>query len=226
MQVCIAGVLQAQELEHLRQWAAAAPWATQQSAGEMARLVKHNLQIPETAEGLLEMRRIVLRALNRDPEVIAAALPYKVVPPNFNRYTPEHSHYGAHTDNTLRWMPDGSCVRTDVSATLFLSDPDEYDGGELEIEALDGPRQVKLAAGDLVLYPSGAVHQVRPVTRGARLACYLFLQSVVPDTECRRELYALDRCLRALRARLGDADPELVQLNATYHNLLRRWSQC
>jgi PKHD-type hydroxylase len=172
------------------------------------------------------MRLLVMRALNRCALLLSAALPAKIIPPNFNRYTPEHPHYAWHTDSTLRWLPDGSCLRTDVSATLFLSPPEAYSGGELVIEDTYGERQVKLPAGSLVLYPSGSIHEVRPVTHGERLACYLFMQSVVKDTECRRQLHDMDLSLMALRQRLGDADPELIRLTGLYNNLLRRWSEC
>jgi PKHD-type hydroxylase len=160
MLLCLTDLLNADELATLRRLAAAAPWATGQSAGEQARLVKHNLQIPEGHDGLREMRLVVMRALNRSAEFIAGALPGKVLPPNFNRYTPEHPEYGWHTDRTLRWLPDGTPLRTDVSATLFLSDPADYDGGELEVEDTYGTQRVKLSAGHLVLYPSGSLHRV------------------------------------------------------------------
>lgn len=138
----------------------------------------------------------------------------------------DHSHYGWHTDSTLRYLPDGSCLRTDISATLFLSDPDEYEGGELRIEDTYGKQSVRLSAGSLVLYPSGSIHEVTPVTRGERFACYMFMQSVVKDTECRRHLYEMDRSLMKLRATLGDDYPDLVRLTGLYNNLLRRWTDC
>ncbi len=226
MLICIDQVLNATELARLRELAMQAPWAAGESAGPQARLAKHNLQIPEHAEVLQEMRLTVMRALNRSPTLLSAALPLKVLPPNFNRYTPEHSHYGWHTDSTLRWLPDGSCLRTDLSATLFLSPPDEYQGGELCIEDTYGQPQVKLEAGSLVLYPSGAIHEVQPVTRGERLACYMFIQSAVKDTECRRHLYEMDVALRALRAKCGEDDADVIRLTGSYNNLLRRWSEC
>lgn len=226
MLVCLPDLLTPDELAALRRGLAAAPWGAQLSAGPQARQVKHNLQVPEDAPVLRELRTTVMRALNRSALLMSAALPYKIVPPNFNRYTVEHPSYGVHTDSSLRWLPDGSCLRTDVSATLFLSDPDDYEGGELTIQDTYGAHTVKLPAGHLVLYPSGSMHEVSPVTRGERLACYLFMQSVVKDAECRRQLYEMDLSLRALRARLGEADPELVSLTGGYNNLLRRWSEC
>lgn len=219
-------VLQADEVAALRQRLAQMPWGAGLSAGPQALQVKHNLQVPEDAPGLREMRALVMRALNRCEPLLAAAIPYKVLPPNFNRYTPEHPRYGAHVDGTLRWLPDGSALRTDLSATLFLSDPDEYDGGELAIEDTLAAPRVKLPAGHLLLYPSARIHEVRPVTRGQRLACYLFIQSAVPDTEHRRHLFEMDEALRRLRARHGEADADLVRLTGLYHNLLRQWAQC
>jgi PKHD-type hydroxylase len=224
MMIVIDEVLQADELARLRALGAAAPWRAGESAGPQATLVKHNLQIPEAYEGLREMRTLVLRALNRNHLLLSAALPLKFRPPNFNRYTPEHPNYGWHIDNTVRWLPDGSALRTDISATLFLSDPGDYEGGELVIREPLGTRSVKGAAGSLVFYPSGLLHEVRPVTRGERLASYMFMQSLVRDAEQRRLLHEMDLALIGLRKRLGEGDAELVTLTGTYHNLLRRWT--
>jgi len=226
MVVCLDGVLDAAALQQVRALLAQAPWAGGLSAGPQALLAKRNLQLPEEAPQLRELRGLVMRALNRSPLLLSAALPNKILPPNFNRYTPEAPAYGWHSDSTLRYLPDGSCLRTDVSATLFLSAPEDYEGGELCIEDTHGQQQIKLAAGSLVLYPSGSVHEVRPVTRGERLACYLFLQSVVKDSACRRHLYEMDLALMALRQQLGEAHPELIRLTASYNNLLRRWAKC
>lgn len=225
MLLCLPCLLTAEETHTLREKALAAPWASGQSAGEQARRVKHNLQIPADAPVLHEMRALVMRALNRSAEFISAALPSKLLPPNFNRYEPEHPEYGWHTDRTLRWLPDGVPLRTDVSATLFLSDPAEYDGGELEVEDTYGTQRVKLPAGHLVLYPSGSLHRVTPVTRGRRLASYLFLQSLVKDAGQRRLLWDMDLALRALRGRVGEADADIVRLTGTYNNLLRLWTE-
>lgn len=226
MVVTIDNVLTADELRAIRQQLVGANWATGLSAGAQAALVKKNQQLPEDAPQLRELRLLVMRALNRSPQLISAALPNKIVPPNFNRYCGDTNTYGWHVDNTLRNLPDGSWLRTDVSATLFLSEPADYDGGELAIEDTYGEHRIKLAAGSLVLYPSGSIHEVTPVTRGERLACYFFLQSLVKDAEQRRHLYEMDMALIALRARLGDGDPHLVRLTALYNNLLRTWSEC
>jgi PKHD-type hydroxylase len=226
MPVTFDNILTTAELAAVRGQLAGAPWATGLSAGPQALLAKKNQQLPENFAALPDLRRVVMHALNRSAMLLSAALPNKVVPPNFNRYTPEHSHYGWHTDSTLRFLPDGSALRTDLSATLFLSDPEDYNGGELHIEGTHGGQHIKLAAGSLVIYPSGSVHEVTPVTRGERLACYFFMQSVVKDTECRRQLYEMDLALMDLRQRCGEADPALVRLTGLYNNLLRRWSEC
>lgn len=226
MLIEIPDVLGKAEVQALRQQLQAAPWATGLSAGPQALLVKKNLQIPENNDHLRDMRVIVMRALNRSNTLVSAALPYKVVPPNFNCYTVEHPSYGPHIDNTLRYLPDGSALRTDISATLFLSEPEEYEGGELVIHDTYGIHQVKLGAGGLVIYPSGSVHEVKPVTRGQRFACYLFIQSMVKDTEARRMLFEMDNALIKLREQFGQGHPELVTLTGLYHNLLRRWSDC
>ena len=221
MIVTIDHILSAEELAEIRQRLAGAAWATGVSAGVQARMVKDNQQLPEDSPLLPE-----LRALNRSSLLLTAALPHKILPPNFNRYTPEFPRYGLHTDSTLRPLPDGSWLRTDISATLFLSDPGEYEGGELVIEDIYGRHQVKLPAGSLVLYPSGSIHEVTPVTRGERLACYMFMQSLVKDTESRRHLFEMDMALISLRHRYGNDDVDLVRLTGLYNNLLRRWSEC
>lgn len=226
MIVTFEQVITPEELAAIRRQLQAAEWARGISAGPQAQQVKKNLQIPEQSEELHELRIIVMRALNRTPDIMSAVLPYKIIPPNFNRYTTTDSHYGKHIDSTLRSLPDGSYLRTDVSATLFLSDPDEYDGGELTISDTYGDQKIKLPAGSLVTYPSGSLHEVCPVTSGERLACYMFMQSLIRDTEQRRLLYEMDNALRRLRAEQGEAHPELVALTGSYNNLIRMWSEC
>lgn len=226
MVVTIDHVLNPEELAAIRGKLAEAVWAEGVSAGPQALLAKRNQQLPEDSEILRDLRILVMRALNRSHLLVTAALPFKIMPPNFNRYTGETNRYGLHTDSTLRPLPDGSYLRTDISATLFLSEPDEYDGGELSIEDTYGRHRVKLAAGSLVVYPSGSIHEVTPVTGGERLACYMFMQSLVKDQESRRHLFEMDMALMALRERYGDDDPQLVQLTGLYNNLLRRWSEC
>ena len=226
MVITVDDVLTPEELAAIRARLREAGWSPSISAGPQAKLAKHNEQLAEDSSLLPELRTIVLRALNRSSLLITAALPYKILPPNFNRYTVTHDRYDAHVDNTLRPLPDGSYLRTDISATLFLSAPDEYEGGELAIEDTFGSHRVKLAAGSLVVYPSGSIHQVEPVKKGQRLACYMFMQSLVKDVESRRHLFEMDKALMALRERYGDDDADLVRLTGLYHNLVRRWSEC
>ena len=226
MVVTIDNVLTRQELTAIRAALKSARWSQGISAGTQAAKVKKNQQLDENCPELPELRTIVMRALNRSERLITAALPFKILPPNFNRYTGETNHYGSHTDSTLRPLPDGSYLRTDVSATLFLSDPTEYEGGELAIEDTYGEQEIKLAAGSLVVYPSGSIHQVKPVRSGERLGCYMFMQSLVKDTESRRLLFEMDMALINLRRRYGEDDFDLVRLTGLYNNLVRRWSEC
>ena len=226
MIVSFDNVLTSDELAAMRRQLLDADWERGISAGPQARLVKKNLQISENSEVLRGLRILVMRALNRTPEVMSAIMPLKIIPPNFNRYTVDDSHYGKHIDSTVRPLPDGSYLRTDVSATLFLSDPEEYDGGELKITDTFGEQTIKLPAGSLVAYPSGSLHEVTPVTRGNRMGCYMFMQSLIRDTEKRRLLYEMDNALRRLRTKQGEDQAELVELTGTYNNLVRLWSEC
>lgn len=225
MLLTLPEVLQAEELARLRALAARARWESGlATAGPQAATVKNNRQIAEDAPELAEMRRIVVTALTRHPLVMSAALPARILPPYFNRYGGRENAYGRHVDNAVRAGPEGY-VRADVSATLFLSDPGEYDGGELVIHDTYARHAVKLPAGSLVLYPCSAVHEVTPVTRGERLAAFLFLQSLVRSAERRRLLFDMDMALIDLRQRLGEQDSAVLQLTGTYHNLLRQWAQ-
>jgi len=226
MIVSFERVLTAAELVATREQLARASWSAGLSAGPQALLAKHNEQLAESCQQLPELRQRVMRALNRNAQLLSAALPLKILPPNFNRYADTRNYYGPHTDSTLRPLPDGSYLRTDISATLFLSAPESYEGGELAIEDIYGTHHIKLAAGSLVIYPAGSIHEVKPVRSGERLACYMFMQSLVRDTEQRRHLYEMDLALMALRARHGEAEPVLVRLTGLYNNLLRRWSDC
>jgi len=169
----------------------------------------------------------VLQALDGHPGFFSATLPKRVLPPLFNRYTGATNAYGSHVDQAVRYLPQAGSgaqrMRTDISCTLFLSDPADYDGGELVIETTFGEQRVKLAAGDLVVYPGTSVHRVEPVTRGARLASFFWIESLVRSEAQRRLLYEMDLSLMALRSQLGET-PALVQLTGTYHNLLRLWA--
>ena len=224
MIVTIDPLLDAGELAAARSLLASASWSDGRiTAGTQAAQAKNNRQLAEDEPGVAPLRRLVLQALSRSPTFFAAALPLKILPPFFNCYADDANAYGAHVDGAMRQAPDGSYVRTDLSATLFLSDPGSYDGGELLIEDTFGTHRIKLPAGSLVLYPSSSVHQVTPVTRGERLASFLFMQSMVRDEGRRRLLYEMDMALLRLRETVGETEP-VVQLTGTYHNLLRQWA--
>jgi PKHD-type hydroxylase len=196
------------------------------TAGHQGAQVKHNLQIDEASPIARELGATILAALERNPLFISGALPAKVYPPMFNRYDGESAmRFGSHVDGSVRLMPgSGAKIRTDVSATLFLSAPESYDGGELLIEDTYGSHQVKLPAGDLVLYPGTSLHQVAPVTRGARIASFFWVQSMVRDDGQRALLFDLDMSIVRL-TRDAPGHPSLVSLTGTYHNLLRMWAE-
>ncbi len=204
---------------------AAADWQDgRASAGGQAAQVKHNQQLAPDSETALALQAIVLRALDRSPAFLAAALPKKLFPPRFNRYTGSANHYGRHVDNAVRFTANGARVRTDLSCTLFLSEPADYDGGELVVHGTGTSQQAKFAAGDAVLYPGTSVHEVLPVTRGARLAAFFWIESMVRSNEQRELLHQMDLALTSLRESAGD-NPSTVALTGTYHNLLRMWAE-
>lgn len=194
------------------------------TAGHQSSRVKFNQQLPEQSPVADELGHVVLTALQRHPLFIAAALPLRVFPPLFNRYEAGGS-FGNHVDNAIRHLAGtGHRIRTDLSATLFLCAPEDYDGGELVVEDTYGVHSVKLPAGHLVLYPSSSLHNVRPVTRGARLASFFWIQSMVRDDGQRTLLFDLDTAIQRLNQDLPD-HPSAVQLTGVYHNLLRRWAE-
>ena len=213
------------EIREARSLLDTAPWAPGRvTAGSQAAQAKNNEQLPADCEASRVLQQMVLRALDRTPRFLAAALPRKVFPPRFNRYTGDTNTFGPHVDGAIRFAEQGVRVRSDLSCTLFLSDPDEYDGGELVMLGVgDAGQSVKLEAGQAVLYPATTVHEVRPVTRGARLASFFWIESMVRSHEQRALLLELDDALTALRSRHGD-DSETVALTGTYHNLLRMWA--
>ncbi|MDR2220545.1 MAG: Fe2+-dependent dioxygenase [Methylobacillus sp.] len=222
----IPDLLTTDEIARARQLLSQADWADGRlTAGMQAAHVKNNKQLPEDAAQLPELRHLVLAALNRSPLFFAAALPLRILPPFFNRYGDDANFYGAHVDGAMRLHSNGSYVRADVSATLFLSEPDEYEGGELLVEDTFGSQRVKLPAGHLVVYPSTSVHQVTPVTHGVRLASFMFIQSMVRDAQQRRMLFDMDMALLQLRQSVGETDKAVVSLTGTYHNLLRLWAE-
>jgi len=221
----IPQVLTPDELQRARAILDAAPWVLGQvTAGRQAALVKDNEQLAQQGEHAKALRALILPALDRNPLFFSATLPKRIVPPLFNRYGGEHASYGNHVDNAIRVNNElGQRVRTDISATLFLANPDEYEGGDLVIDDTFGEKRVKLAAGDMVIYPGTSVHRVEPVTRGHRLASFFWIESMVRSDEQRRLLFDLDTHLTRLR-QLHDHDESLVGLTGTYHNLLRMWA--
>ena len=221
----INDLLTPEEVHRARAILAVAPWQDgRATSGEQAALAKNNEQLPEGCEEARLLQELVLRGLERHEVFFSASLPRQVSPPLFNRYGGAANTFGNHVDSAVRFLRNGAGrVRTDISCTLFLADPDEYDGGELVVEDTYGDKRVKLPAGDLVLYPGTSVHRVEPVTRGHRLACFFWIQSMVRSDEQRRLLFDMDMHLRRLRSGAGDADPAVVGLTGTYHNLLRIW---
>ena len=206
--------------------AADAPWTDgRRSAGAQAVQVKHNQQLAQDSASAATLRALVLGALQRDSLLFSAALPRKIFNPLFNRYGGDANHYGAHVDGAvLHSRASDDWVRTDLSCTVFLSAPDEYEGGELVIHDTFGPQRVKLPAGDAVLYPGTSLHEVLPVTRGVRIASFLWIESMVRSEEQRRLLFDMDMALLALRQREGES-AEATRLTGVYHNLLRMWAR-
>ncbi len=219
-------LLDATEVQRARALLEAGHWVDgRATAGEQAAQAKQNEQLDATCDSARALQELVTRALERNPRFLAAALPKRIVPPQFNRYRPGADRYGPHVDNAVRLLAGGTArVRTDLSCTVFLAEPAEYDGGELVVLEPGTRREIKLAAGQAVLYPGTSVHEVLPVTRGARLASFLWVESMVRGDEQRRLLLELDDALMALRRDLGDTPPT-VALMATYHNLLRMWAE-
>ena len=225
MLIAIPDVLDAAGVARLRALIDAAEWVDgNATSGAQSALAKRNRQLPEDSAAAGEAGNTVLDALGRSPLFVAAALPLKVFPPLFNRYEGGEA-FGMHVDNAVR-IKRGSDfrIRSDLSATLFLSDPGDYDGGELVIEGQFGVQPVKLPAGHMVVYPASSLHRVTPVTRGARVASFFWVQSMVRDEGARRILFDLDRSVQALAGDRGQDDAEVIRLTGIYHNLLRRWA--
>ena len=218
-------VLTPGQVADLRGRLAATDWVDgRATVGVQGAQVKRNRQLDEFSPVGQELGRVVLKALLGNPLYMSAALPLRHMPPLFNRYE-GGEHYGLHVDGAIRSVPGTTLqMRTDLSCTLFLAGPDEYDGGELEIVDTYGTHQVKLAAGDLVLYPSSSLHRVHPVTRGARVASFFWVQSLVRDTAQRQMLFELDQNIQALREQVGDVEA-VLGLTGQYHNLVRMWSE-
>ncbi|MFZ5739665.1 MAG: Fe2+-dependent dioxygenase [Pseudomonadota bacterium] len=228
MLVCIPEVLPKSEVAEFRRLMDAAEWEDGRStAGAQSAMVKRNEQLPPDGELARTLGRRIVSALTANPKFVAAAVPLQIFPPLFNRYAASGGHhFGIHVDNAVRGDHlTGLRIRTDLSITLFLAEPDEYDGGELVIEDTYGSHEVKLPAGDAVLYPSTSLHMVTPVTRGARVASFFWLQSMIRDAQARSMIYDLDTAIQALVERLGRDDPETVKLTGIYHNLIRYWAE-
>jgi PKHD-type hydroxylase len=227
MLVHIPNLLNTDQLAHFQRQLNTdnAPWVDGRiTAGHQGIHVKQNQQLAEGSSIAIELGDIVLAALERHPLFISAALPNRVYPPMFNRYQ-GGMHFGSHVDGAIRLLPGtGQKIRTDLSATLFLAAPESYDGGELLIEDTYGTQTVKLPAGDMILYPASSLHRVNPVTRGARLACFFWVQSMVRDDGQRTMLFDLDNAVQRLTATHAD-EASRVKLTGVYHNLLRQWAE-
>jgi PKHD-type hydroxylase len=226
MLICIPDILAPAELTHCQSLLRDADWRDgRMTAGAQSALVKRNLQLPADSPAAREAGLIILRALGRNETFLSAALPKAILPPLFNRYVTGQT-FGVHVDNAIRANPEtGDRIRTDLSMTLFLSEPDSYDGGELVIETQYGSQEVKLPAGHMVLYPATSLHQVLPVTRGERVASFFWLQSMIRGTEERTILFDLDQTIQSLAGALGLEDDHAVRLTGLYHNLVRRWAE-
>ena len=225
MLICIPEVLTKEQVAHCRKVMDMAEWVDGRvTAGAQSGSVKHNNQLPEGSPASNQLGDMVIEALSRTPLFISAAIPLKIFPPLFNRYD-VGQHFGTHVDGAIRAVPGTTVrIRTDLSVTLFLAEPEEYDGGELTVEDNYGTHEVKLPAGDMVLYPSTSLHHVKPVTRGARVASFFWLQSMVREDGARSLLFDLDQTIQQLSAERGIEDPACVRLTGIYHNLIRYWA--
>ena len=226
MMLAIPGVLQGDALSHVRELVRGAAWIDgNATSGHQSALAKQTRQLDEVSPAALEAGHTVLDALGASPLFIAAALPLKVFPPLFNLYG-EGDRFNTHVDAAIR-VKRGSDfrIRSDLSATLFLSDAESYDGGELVVEDTLGTHSVKLAAGDLILYPASSLHHITPITRGERLCAFFWIQSMVRDDGARRTLFELDSAIQTIAADRGRDDAAIIALTGVYHNLLRRWAE-
>jgi PKHD-type hydroxylase len=225
----IPNLLSLEQVNTCRQLLSQADWVDGKiTAGHQSAKAKHNLQLPESHPIAQQLSMMILDALNQNPLFVSAALPLKIFPPLFNCYQ-SGGHFGLHVDNAIRDIRgnDGQTIidriRTDISATLFLSQPDEYEGGELLIEDTYGAKSVKLPAGHMILYPSTSLHKVNPVTQGARVASFFWIQSLVREDAQRSLLFDMDQSIQQMNTAQPD-HPALIQLTGVYHNLLRMWS--
>ena len=222
----IPNVLSKEQVQYFRQEMDKVEWVDgKKTTGSLSANVKHNQQLAEDHPLTHHLGDMILAALTQNSLFTSAALPLNILPPYFNRYENGET-FGFHVDNAIRWVQGtNQKIRTDLSCTVFLSEPDEYEGGELVVEDTYGYHEVKLPAGDLILYPSTSVHEVSPVTQGCRVASFFWLQSMIRDDADRHMLFNLDQSIQNLRIQLGDAHQEVVKLTSMYHNLLRKWAE-
>lgn len=222
----IPHVLHVEQVQYFRERLKQATWTDgRTTTGNLAALVKNNQQLPVDHPIAKELGQHILDALAQHPLFLSAALPLDIMPPFFNQYEISQA-FGFHVDNAIRHMPHSNQrIRTDLSCTLFLSDPTEYDGGELVIEDTYGYHEAKLPAGDMILYPSTSLHEVSAITSGCRVASFFWLQSMIRDDSNRHMLFQLDQSIQSLRAEQGNQHPQVVQLTSLYHNLIRKWAE-
>lgn len=222
----IPNVLSKEQVQQFRQTMLDAEWVNgQATTGSMSANVKNNQQLPENHPLTLQLGQIILNALGQNALFLSAALPLEILPPYFNRYE-NNETFGFHVDNAIRHIRGTQQrLRTDLSCTIFLSEPEEYEGGDLVIEDTYGYHEVKLPAGDMILYPSTSVHEVTPVTQGIRIGSFFWVQSMIRDDATRHMLFNLDQSIQNLRTELGDTHIEVVKLTSLYHNLIRKWAE-
>ncbi len=225
MLIQLKELLSKEMVQHCRSLLENAQWKDgKHTAGAQSEKAKNNEQLPEDAPQLAELRTIIIKNIQRNGLFFSASLPKKIFPPLFNRYSGSSNSFGNHVDNAVRtFAKTGENVRTDLSCTVFLSEPDEYEGGELVIEDAYGSKPVKLAAGDAILYPSTSLHRVEPVTKGARIASFFWIESMIRSDDVRRILFDMDVAILNLRQTYGDDDNAVV-LTSCYHNLTRMFA--
>ena len=226
MLITIPSVLSKDDVQQVRAHLDAAQWEDgSATAGSQSAEVKRNQQLPPTSETAQTLGKFVLQKLTEDPLFLSAALPSRILPPMFNKYEQAET-FGSHIDNAIRVNPlTQERLRTDLSMTLFLSEPEDYDGGALVVEDHYGTQTVKLPAGDMILYPATSLHEVTPVTRGARVSSFFWLQSMIRSDSNRRILFDLDQTIQSLTTSIGINNPETVRLTGIYHNLIRTWAE-
>lgn len=225
MLIIIESLFSQEEVTQYRKALETEQWEEgRKTGGSLSAAVKTNLQLSEENSLAQSLGNTILKKLGNHPDFLSAALPEKIYPPKFNCYS-NGGEYGAHVDSAIMLMPNNQSLRSDLSATIFFSEPQNYEGGELEIETAYGSQAVKLNAGDMVLYPSSSLHRVNPVTKGKRFASFIWVQSMVPDEAERTLLYDLDQSIQALMQEKPKEDPNVLRLTSVYHNLLRRWAR-